>query len=46
MKHKLRKLGNTKRNKKVIFYFALNKALSMAIIRYELRKIYEIFNLR
>ena len=39
MKNKLRKLGNTKRNKEVIFYYALNKALSIAILRYELKGI-------
>ena len=39
MKLKLRKFGNTKRNKQITLYFALNKALSMAIIRYELKGI-------
>lgn len=37
MKQRLRKIGNKKHNEQYAFYCALNKALSIAIIRYELK---------
>ena len=37
MKQRLRKIGNIKHNKQYAFYCALNEALSIAIIRYELK---------
>jgi hypothetical protein len=48
MKLRLRKLGNKKRNNMYYFYLTVNKALSIAILRYELKgkTEYEIFNIR
>ena len=48
MKLRLRKLGNKKRKDLYYFYLTVNKALSIAISRYELKgKMgYEIFNIR